>query len=143
VTTVNYNYNDHIAKSVREKLDQNRASLREIRFQSPFDPISVAYFIRCLDLKVGDEKKIEMVDGRNIYLIQVNVAQKEEVTVRAGTFRTLKTAPKYIRLTARDDYPVHEAFIWVTDDEKRIPVKLSSRAFIGSVCGELTKYGVK
>jgi len=140
VTTVLYDHNDHIAKSVRQKFDQNKVSHRAIKFQSPFDPIAVAYFVRCLDLNVGDEKKLEMVDGRNIYLIQVNVAKKEEIAVKAGKFRTLKTVPKYVRLTERDEFTVHEAFIWLTDDERRIPVKLESKVVIGSVCGELARY---
>lgn len=75
-------------------------------------------------------------DVYNFYFILVG---KEEKKVRGlGTFNTLKFAVKLVAgsvFTGEDDM-----FIWVTDDENKVPLLFESPIIVGRVQGRLVEY---
>jgi hypothetical protein len=75
-------------------------------------------------------------DVYNFYFILVG---KEEKKIRGlGTFNTLKFAVKLVAgsvFTGKDDM-----FIWVTDDENKVPLLFESPIIVGRVQGRLVEY---
>ncbi len=102
------------------------------------DPISSFYYVRTLDLQVGKSVYVTVFDSKNIWNVEVQVLRKETVEVPAGRFNTIVVKPlmKSEGIFSRKG----DIYIWLTDDEKRIPVKLKSKVKIGSVNAELVKY---
>jgi phage tail protein X len=106
---------------------------------APFtqDIISCFYYFRLLPLEVGKNYSIPVqADGSNYNLI-VEVIKKERVTLPSGTFDCLLVKPhvRYATVFRNTD----DIDIWLTDDQRHLPVLVKSRIFIGSVEATLIK----
>lgn len=100
-----------------------------------FDPISGFYYLRNLDLDVGKSVYIAVFDSKKVWNVEVQVLKKEKINVPAGEFDTVLVKPlmKSEGIFSRRG----EIYIWLTDDERRIPVMLKSKVKIGSVTAHL------
>ena len=76
-------------------------------------------------------------DGK-VNKLGVKIHKRETVSVTAGTFKTIKIEPLVV------DGGLFKSegniFIWLTDDENKVPVKVSTKILIGDVYAELIKY---
>ncbi len=100
---------------------------------APFsqDIISCFYYFRLLPLEVGKNYSIPaQAAGKNYNLI-VEVIKKDHVTVPSGTYDCLLVKPhvRYATVFRNTD----DIDIWLTDDERHLPVLVRSKIFIGSV----------
>ncbi len=104
-----------------------------------FDPISGFYYLRTLNLQVGRPVHVTIFDSKKVWNVEVQVLRKEKVEVPAGRFNTIVIKPlmKSEGIFSRRG----EIYIWLTDDEKRIPVKLKTKVRIGSVTASLVGGG--
>lgn len=100
-----------------------------------YDPLSAFYVVRGYDLEVGKSAYVPMFDSKRVYDVEVKVLKKERVKVPAGTFDTILVHP--VMKSEGIFASKGEMYIWLTDDEKRIPVKLKAKVKIGSVYAEL------
>ncbi len=103
------------------------------------DVISSLYFFRTLDLEVGKEYVFDAHSGKDTWPLKTKVLGKEKVKVKAGTFDCLILQP-----SIREDAGIFKAKgklkVWVTDDDKKMPVKMKSKIPVGSISAELEKY---
>jgi hypothetical protein len=115
---------------------------KDFEFESPYalDTVSAVYLARSLDFKVGDTFRLEVFGGKSRYLVTLDVVAKERVTVRRKEYEAYKIIPKVADLS-KTGYAkrVRQATAWITADEKRLPIKMSSQVFIGSVNIELAE----
>jgi len=133
--TVRFNHERRVALATWVK--NGKTKEREIPFHHANDPVTVIYLVQQLR-GPGDEATFEVVNGKANYQVGLKVVGRERVTVRAGTFDTLVIEPTLARLDKPRYKPKFKRMtIWVTDGDTRIPVKMKSEIFIGSVSGEL------
>lgn len=99
------------------------------------DTLSSIYYLRNQELKVGAAITIPIYVSQKNWLLQAKVVKKEKITVPAGTFRTLYVKP--IMLPESEGEPKGTMELWFTDDERRIPVQVSSEVPVGSVLMKL------
>ena len=143
IVDAKFDYAKRMARCTKTKLPKNKRSVKDIRFTRPFDPVGVAYFIRSIKLDVGDVKKFELVEGSNIYLLTIDVVSREKVKVRAGEFAAIRIAPSLRCLSDPEKNKKSRfktVFMWLSDDEHRLPLKLESEVFVGKVYAELVRY---
>jgi hypothetical protein len=106
-----------------------------------FDPLSVFYFSRTLDLQAGKEFEHPVSDGKRSMMGILRVTGKERVSVAAGTFDTLLLEPDLKKVEGVFSKKLKAKIkLWVTDDDKRMLVKMKSKAKIGSFVAELDSY---
>ncbi len=100
-----------------------------------FDPVSGFYHFRTLELLVGKPLYITIFDNKKVWDVEVQVLRKETVTLPAGTFDTIVVKPllKSEGIFSRKG----EVHIWLTDDEKHIPVLVTLKVKIGHVTATL------
>jgi hypothetical protein len=101
------------------------------------DILGAFYYVRTQRLRVGDPIYITNHDNKNIYNLKVIIQRREQVKVKAGKFNCLVVQPQL-----KGDALFKQKgklWVWLTDDELKIPVQMKSKAFIGSVVTELTK----
>lgn len=105
------------------------------------DPISAAYWLRCQNLKLKDNIEVDVYNGRRLYSLQLVVTRRELVTAGRVTYRTLAirgegylwrpSGTRTIGATPdgvsrkRRDKSLGTFWLHVTDDHKRIPVRLT------------------
>jgi hypothetical protein len=101
------------------------------------DPLSAFYRVRTRDLVPGNSSHVTVFDSKKVYDVEVKVLKKERVKVPAGEFDTILIKPL---LTSEGIFARKgEIRIWLTDDEKKIPVRLKSKVKIGHIDAELVK----
>ena len=118
----------------------------EFDSQNTLDPITAVYLARSLDFKVGDRLYFNIFGGRYRYLLELYVEKKEPLELSSGKVEAFKIIPR-IQNTTKKGYAsrFNEATIWISADERRLPVKLSSKILFGSVYLDLVeaKRGVR
>lgn len=105
----------------------------------PRDALGGFYYVRSLDLQVGSEITLNYADGKIAKPIVIKVLRKEQVTVPAGTFDTIVIEP-VLDETEGIFKQEGRIWIWVTDDENKMPVFLKSKIAIGNVEVKLESY---
>ena len=105
------------------------------------DILSAFYFARTIDFSTM--KKGEIVLLQNFYKdksyeLGVKLLGRQELEVAAGTFNTVVVEPLVREggLFKSDGRIV----IWLTDDERKIPIRVNTKVVIGSIDTELREY---
>ncbi len=105
------------------------------------DPLSALYYYRrTATLEAGEVVRIPVHDRKRPKEIVVTAGPVETVETDAGTFQAAR-----LDLTRQDEgLFLHEGDItlWMTADERRLPVRLVGRVAIGTVSAELTAYTI-
>ncbi|MBN1290208.1 MAG: DUF3108 domain-containing protein, partial [Candidatus Latescibacteria bacterium] len=102
------------------------------------DILSSLYYIRTLDLDVGKTKEIEVYADGQVYTLKVIVHKKEKIEVPAGKFTCYKVEPVLkSEGLFRQKGRLH---VWLTDDQYKVPVKMTSKVVIGSIASKLISY---
>jgi len=102
------------------------------------DMLSAFYYARTQKIQAGVPLYIDNHTDRKNYPIEVKVHRKERVRVKAGSFDCLLLEP--VLRTSSIFENVGKLFIWVTDDQYKMPVKMKSEVVIGSFTAELKRY---
>lgn len=101
------------------------------------DILSSLYFLRPRPLKVGDEIVLDVNTKQNWPLV-VKVLRRSVVEVPAGRFRTVVVEP-----ALRDEgifvQKGKKLQVWLTDDERHIPVLMRVEIAVGHVSAYLLK----
>ena len=102
------------------------------------DALSVFYYVRTQDLKVGESVFVDHYNDGKLYPMEIKVLKKETITVPAGTFECLVIEP----LLQSVGVFKHEGKlkVWLTNDRLRLPVLMKSKVLVGSIAAELTSY---
>lgn len=100
-----------------------------------FDSLSSVYYLRTLDLEGTKPVEIEVVAKKRGSL-RAEIRGRETVTTPAGVFRTVRVEPKSTGeggLIGKGKNLV----LWLTDDERKMPVQLRSKLKVGTLVGKL------
>lgn len=108
--------------------------------EGSYDPVTFAYLARSVPLEPGNAYDFLVFDGKYHHRVTFHVETREIVNVAAGRFAALRIRPTIENLT-RSGLPrkMKAARLWVSDDDRRIPVKAWSEVFFGRVYGELVE----
>ncbi len=126
---------DHIGKT---------ATTTEGSFPIPafvHDIVSAFYYIRALDLsqyKRGDVVYLQNFFDRETHDLAVRILGRQQIEIESGTYKCIvvETVIKSGSLFKFEG----KLLLWLSDDARRIPVKVSTKIPIGSIDAELTGY---
>jgi hypothetical protein len=100
-----------------------------------YDPLSAFYRIRELDLVVGEPVYITLFDSKKVYELKVEVQKKMKIYVPAGTYNTIRIK---VLMKSEGIFTSKGAiYIWLTDDERKLPVRMKTKAPVGSIKANL------
>lgn len=99
------------------------------------DPLSGFFYVRRLPLEIGKSVYVEVFESKKHYTAEVKILRKESVATTLGTRQALVIRP----LVRSEGIFVNKGdiYIWLTDNEKRIPVLVRAKVPIGSVTATL------
>lgn len=109
--------------------------------ENVFDIVSAFYFIRTMDLQSFPNDttiNLKQFYEDSTYALDVKIIKRDTVEVDAGEFNTILIEPLVV------DGGLFQSegriLIWLTDDKRKIPVKVGTEIAIGFVGAELTNY---
>ena len=107
------------------------------------DALSILFYLRTQKLEVGKSVIIQHFDNGKFYELEVKVLEKKKIKVKAGIFDTILVEPL---MTSVGVFKRGGGIrVWVTNDEKKMPVKMSTKIYLGpiglgSINANLIKY---
>ncbi len=105
------------------------------------DIMSAFYFARTIDytnFKPGQKIHLQNFYKDSTYELDVKFKGKQEIEVDAGKFRCIVVEP-----LAREGGLFKSdgrVYVWLTDDDRKMPVKVSSKIAIGSIDSDLIEF---
>ena len=103
------------------------------------DPLSAFYFTRMMISENNPRVERPVTDGKRIFMGNASVVRRETITLKNGkTYDTICLKPDLGLLGGvfkQSKDPL--LLLWVTADEKRIPVQIMSKVKVGHFVGEL------
>jgi hypothetical protein len=106
-----------------------------------FDPLSIFYFARSLPMKTHMVLERPVTDGKKCVVGKTTIVKRETIKVKAGTFDTFLIVPELKHVGGVFKKSENAKIeLWITADEKKIPIKLMSKVVVGSFSAELVSY---
>ncbi|MBX7172565.1 MAG: DUF3108 domain-containing protein [Pyrinomonadaceae bacterium] len=106
------------------------------------DLISGIYILRSMPLAVGNSFALNISDSGLVYKVPVNITKKEMQNTIFGKVMCFRIEPQVFgkgRMIESDGSMI----IWITDDNRRLPVRANLNTSIGKVDVKLKKYEIK
>ena len=132
---------DREALTARHSRNGDERSPIEIDAETQ-DPLSILYRGRALGLEDGATLLLPVTDGKAFEWARMEVRTEDGIDTPAGEFDTFRVTAFLgdVRgIFARpEDEPI---LVWVTRDSYLFPVRLRSKAPLGSFSAELVRYG--
>ena len=133
-TTILYNGPGNKTQFVEKDLVKNTTISNSVAVPACVaDVLGGLQKLRALKLTPGTSSQIPISDGKKFVEVRVDVQEKEDVKTATGTYKTVRMEAFLFNGVLYDR--AARCLVWVTDDEKRIPVKIQilMRLHIGTV----------
>jgi hypothetical protein len=139
-------YHQNVGKAAVQTIRYHNDEPLEVKKQEKFemdippyvlDVLASFYFVRTQDLEVGMPIYITNHDNKKIYDLKVIVQKKEIIQVKAGKFRCIIVQPFLMGEAIFKQKG--ELWVWLSDDQYKIPVQMKSAVFVGNITTELNK----
>jgi hypothetical protein len=87
---------------------------------------------------VGDHLFFHIFGGKYRYLLDLEVECRETVRTKSGDVEAFKIVPR-IKNVENEGYAqrLNEAAIWISADNRRLPIMMSSKIVFGSIYVEM------
>ena len=105
--------------------------------RNALDVLSALHYVRLKKLTPGTTVMMDVYTKKKLWPLVVDVIKRETIEVGDKKYDTILVEPKM-----REE-GIFKAkgriWVWLTDDEKKIPVRMSSKVLIGSVSVDMTE----
>lgn len=103
------------------------------------DVVSTLYYVRTQPLRVGQVVNVSVMNGVDVHDIQFNIRKKETVKTGAGEFNCVVLEPLFKIDRVFRPHSKATATVWLTDDEKHLPVKITAELPFGHIDASLSQ----
>jgi hypothetical protein len=102
------------------------------------DPLSALYYARLKDLDDIEEINVPVTDGKKCIIGKAVIVRRENITIESGVFDTYLMEPDIEEIGGVFEKARNAKIrVWLTADDRRIPVRVESQVSIGSFTAEL------
>ncbi len=135
ITSFNYKSNKAYVQDFTLQKDTS------VVFSRVQDMLSAFYYLRnynVKNMKKGEEIGIDMFMDSQVYPFKLRFLGREILKTKFGTLKTMIFRP--LVQSGRIFKAQESVTLWITDDENKIPVKLSADLSVGSLRADLEAY---
>jgi hypothetical protein len=125
-----------LKEKFKAKTRKNRAPIPIL--PGSFDPLSAFYYTRLIQLDEKSEFQRPVTDGKKCVMGHAKVKKGRKIRMANGMHNTWIIEPDLKHIEGVFEKSKNAKIqLWVTADERRIPVKVKSKVIIGSFTGRL------
>ena len=134
--SVEYDYRNEKVLYIENNQPPRELSLKE----KVYDPLAIAFAFRCFPVEVGKTKILPTCDGKKFLDVRVKVGKEELVKVPFGSFLGNDVTPDMKDISGVfKKSPKGILRVWYSSDNRKIPLKISSKVVVGSFTAKLVK----
>jgi len=126
--------------SYEDKTEPERNLIRPIPYDCALDYSSAFLQLRGMDLEIGSKHPIFVSSRSKFYFVILQVVEKEAIKTKLGKIDCMRLEPL-------SSFPESKLFreggkleIWISDDERRIPVRFDVKTPVGTATVRLESY---
>ena len=103
------------------------------------DPTGAIYYYRTLNLDIGNRYNFTSYDSGKIKDVELYVKKQKNISVPAGDFKCFELIPSSIdgKSLFKNNGKMK---IWISNDDRHLPVKIEQNTTIGKIILNLKKY---
>jgi len=125
------------------KLDHKKKGKKQDQAEIPTQPftqdgISAFYYLRTLPLKMGDVHEFPVVTNGKLRNVRIEVVRRETIKTKVGEFPAIVVKPDVVLDGVLKSYG--DSFVWISDDDRRIILKIDAKIKVGSVIAYLKEH---
>ena len=121
---------DQTAKKARYEVQTATVVKRDMAVPAyTQDALSALYVLRSIPLKTGDRFNMPVCDNGSVYKVQMSVGGVETVQTGMGAIQALKVTPLVV--DAKGAAPGRGMAIWLSNDARRLPVRIEAQLAVG------------
>ena len=126
------------------KLDHKKKGKIQDQFEIPTEPytqdgISAFYFLRTLPLEIGKAYDFPVVTNGKLRNVRVTAIRKENLVTKIGERPTIVVKPEVVLDGVLKPYG--DSFVWISDDDERLILKIDAKIKVGSIIAYLREHG--
>ena len=127
---------------LREKVPSENAPKPNVfKFSPVFDMTTAVLWVRSQPLADGETESLVVWASNAPYLAKVTVVGRDTIKIEGKSRNAIKLDLRLFRIDKKMQLKEHKLFKggrgWLSDDEKRIPLRVEADMFIGYVFAEL------
>jgi hypothetical protein len=135
---VTFDHRAHVVTLVKH--GPRGVQTRKFLSYNPSGPVSGAMMALSQPLKPGDSLSFDSFSGTTRYIFELKVVRRERIGTPLGEFDAFRIVPSVTYLSdGKINDEVHDTTLWVSADARRLPLRVESAVFIGSVRIDLVK----
>jgi hypothetical protein len=135
---VTFDHRDHVVTLVKH--GPRGQQTRKFLSYNPSGPVSGAMMALSQPLEAGDSLSFDAFSGTTRYVFELKVIRRERIGTPLGEFDAFRIVPSITYLSdGKINDEVHDTTLWVSADARRLPLRIESAVFIGSVRIDLVK----
>lgn len=120
------------------KSNRKGKQVRQFVSPAPWGPVSGSLIALSQPLAVGERYVFDVFTGTTRYVFDFKVAGREKITTPLGTFDTFRLVPGVLYdSSGKLKQSATATTIWVTADQRHLPVRAQAQAFVGWVRADL------
>jgi hypothetical protein len=121
---------NHKANTARYEVQTSTLVKKDLKMPAHSqDPLGTIYSLRAVALKAGDKFSVPICDAGETYTVDISVAAPELVESGIGEVRAWKITPT---LPKDKDTGARALTLWISDDARRLPVRMRAQLAVGS-----------
>ena len=136
---VNFDWQKQVARYsnlMRKGKRRHRKPIHILR--GTLDPMSIFYAFRLQVLEIDKVLECPVTDGKKCVIGKARIVRREKMQLAGMTFDTFLVQPDLKHLEGIFEQSRDATLkVWVTADERKIPVRIESKVVVGSFIGEL------
>lgn len=140
-TKLTFNGEGVVSEREESKGSSVKSKTRRFKFPDVLSLNSALLFLRTQVLADGDAHRIVVYPSTSAYLATVTVQGREQITVPTGTYQAIKLNVQLQKIGKKRVLQPHKKFrgatVWLSDDANRLPLRIETDVFIGTVFAEL------
>lgn len=128
---------------MQQRIPAPERRLQGVLPSEPLEPVAVLMQLRGARLKEGDHLELIILDGTALYQGSIDVKGREDLTTTMGTHPAIKLLCKGERVDhngRKSGRPPRTATLWLSDDERRLPLLVVAQTDMGNGQFELMSY---
>jgi len=135
---VNFDRADGQVETVRRKHDH--IEVKRFQANHPLGPIGASLLAISQPIKVGGTMTLDVFAATERYVVQFHVARRERIQIGADDIPVFRVIPSILYVSnPKNHYKVRQAVIWISDDERHVPLRIEADTFVGRIYIDLAK----
>lgn len=127
----------------KKKDEEPRTATSRFKFDFGQDALSSAFYLRSQPLRNGDELSMIVTPFNKPYLARMRVIGREKRKIKGKSYDTIKidaTIGKVNQdLSIKHYDKIKSTYLWIADDEYRLPLELQSQISVGFISARLVE----